>query len=213
VRTRYIKAGIILLVAAGVFAWYRNRPLPGAPVETPLRLPVAGVRLTLTEQTDPPAPGSDDRLRVHLAQSEISLIHRDGDTLLAPTAVTEGDEIVFMFGGREHFVRVVKLYPNKSATLLFRRGRTEKMRIDELLRIMDQSDVTFIRNGTEYQGKKAVSHLRRKWRAAGNRIQTAEQFVEHLGSRSSITGEVYRVRTKDGETYDAGPWMREQLAR
>ena len=87
------------------------------------------------------------------------------------------------------------------------------MRIETLLKLMETSDVTFIRNGTEYRGEKAVSHLRRKWRAAGNRIQTAEQFVEHLGSRSSMTGEVYRVRTKDGVTHDAGPWMREQITR
>ena len=59
----------------------------------------------------------------------------------------------------------------------------------------------------------AADHLRRKWRAAGDRIETADQFVEHLGTRSSMTGKAYEVRTKDGATHEAAVWMREQLAR
>lgn len=40
----------------------------------------------------------------------------------------------------------------------------------------------------------------RKLKSAGSRITTAEQFIDHLGTRSSRSGEPYRMRLADGTT-------------
>lgn len=61
-------------------------------------------------------------------------------------------------------------------------------------------DVVFIRNEKEYRSEKAAEHLRLKWHKVGKRVRTAEDFIEFCGSRSSISGKVYRIRFSDGRT-------------
>jgi hypothetical protein len=87
---------------------------------------------------------------------------------------------------------------------------SEGERIERLLRIIERSDVTFIRNEVEYGGSQAAEHLRRKLEAAGAGRMTLGQFIEEIGSRSSMTGKAYQVRLADGTVMDAGPWMRRQ---
>jgi len=86
-------------------------------------------------------------------------------------------------------------------------------RVERLLdRVAAQTEVRFIRNGEAHSAQAAAEHLRLKLRNAGSRISTAEQFVEHLASRSSITGRPYRLRFPDGSEVDAGPWLMKALA-
>lgn len=71
--------------------------------------------------------------------------------------------------------------------------------------------VTFLRNGGEYDARKAADHLRLKLKTAGNRVKTAEDFIRLCGSKSSISGEAYRMRFPDGMTMDAEAFFRERL--
>jgi hypothetical protein len=70
---------------------------------------------------------------------------------------------------------------------------------------------TFIRNGDEYDAKKAADHLRLKLKTAGNRVKTAEDFIRLCGSKSSVTGKAYRIRFSDGTTLDAETFFRKRL--
>lgn len=88
---------------------------------------------------------------------------------------------------------------------------TEKQKIELLLQKLETSDVKFIRSGTEYTGKEAKSHMQRKWDYAGSRIKTAEQFIEYLGTKSSMTGEPYYVVLKDGTKVESAIWLRQIL--
>ena len=98
-----------------------------------------------------------------------------------------------------------------SATAIAREAK-EQARIDFLLRhIATSSDLTFIRNGKAYDAKEAASHLRRKLEYGGERIQTAEQFIKHAASESSVTGRNYKIRLRDGSTVDAGDYLTKQL--
>ena len=54
------------------------------------------------------------------------------------------------------------------------------------------------RNGKEYSANKAADHLRLKWEKAGRHVKTAEDFIELCGSRSSISGKLYKMRFPDG---------------
>ena len=61
---------------------------------------------------------------------------------------------------------------------------SEEAKILGLLSLIEQSDVVFIRNGVEHAPREAAEHLRSKWQSAGGAIQTAEQFIDRLGSAS-----------------------------
>ena len=71
----------------------------------------------------------------------------------------------------------------------------------------------FIRNGTEYDAAKAASHLRRKLDYAGDRIQTANQFIDQLATGSSMTGKPYKIRYANGTTVESAVYFREQLRK
>ncbi len=89
---------------------------------------------------------------------------------------------------------------------------SESQKITALLDAIEESNLIFIRNGTEYSASRAREHLEMKLSRAGNRIRTAAQFIEHLASRSSMTGSIYYVKLPDGRRMRAADWLREKLA-
>ncbi len=62
--------------------------------------------------------------------------------------------------------------------------------------------VTFIRNGSAHGASEAAAH---------GRIDSAEQFIDAIGTRSSMTGIAYRVRFADGREIDSATWLRQLL--
>jgi hypothetical protein len=89
---------------------------------------------------------------------------------------------------------------------------SESQKITALLNAIEQSNLVFIRNGTEYSAPRAREHLEMKLSRSGGRITTAAQFIEHLASRSSMTGTPYYVKLPDGRRMRAAVWLREKLA-
>ena len=87
----------------------------------------------------------------------------------------------------------------------------EKQRIDALIAAVEKSGLIFIRNGSEHSAADAASHMRLKFNNAGNRISTAEQFIDYLASKSSITGAPYYLKFPDGRTEKAGIWLHRKL--
>ena len=84
--------------------------------------------------------------------------------------------------------------------------------IDALIaRVAQARGVVFIRNGSEHTASEAAVHLQRKLRAAHGRITTPEQFIDVLGTRSSLTGIPYHVRFTDGHAVDSAVWLRQLL--
>ena len=91
---------------------------------------------------------------------------------------------------------------------------TEAEKIEHLIDyIAGLKGAVFIRNGSEHSPAEAAKHLRDKLRRAGSRIKTAEQFIEHLASKSSMSGEVYRIRFQDGTERPSGDVLTEELAK
>jgi len=88
----------------------------------------------------------------------------------------------------------------------------EDARIDYLLTAVGSlQDAQFIRNGKPYDSKAAVDHLRTKLRAAGSRVQTAEDFIRVCASESSISGKPYEIRFADGTVLLAADFLRQKL--
>lgn len=88
---------------------------------------------------------------------------------------------------------------------------SELERIAALLDAVERSGVKFIREGKEYSAKDARKHLERKLRYAGDRVKTAEEFIDGIATRSSTTGRPYLVRLPAGEKVESAVWFRQRL--
>jgi hypothetical protein len=88
------------------------------------------------------------------------------------------------------------------------REAREQQRIDFLLNSVETAKgIVFIRNGSEYDGTAAGKHLRGKLAYAGERVRTAEQFIQYCASESSMTHRKYMVRLADGGTVDSAVYF------
>ena len=102
-----------------------------------------------------------------------------------------------------------------TATESLSENKTEEAKKIELLlaRLEAMQNVVFIRNGKEYSSNKAADHLRLKWKKAGSHIKAAEDFIEFCGSRSSISGKLYKIRFPDGRIENSAVVLKELLKK
>jgi hypothetical protein len=91
-------------------------------------------------------------------------------------------------------------------------ARTEQARIDALLAAIESSGCRFERNGTVYSAADGAAHLRTKLKNAGDRVQTAAQFIEHIGTSSSQSGRAYRVLCAGEPAQPSRQWLEKKLA-
>jgi len=70
---------------------------------------------------------------------------------------------------------------------------------------------TFIRNGREHDASSASSHLRLKLKTMGDKIKTAEDFIDLCASKSSLSGEPYLIRLSDGSTIKSELFFKDKL--
>lgn len=200
----------------------------------PLALKDGGETLRVVQRASAKLPGSNDALELRLGDItggavELVLSKSDGSAVLVTKRVHERDVVPFVVDGFDYELVVEHmenlLVGDDWVELRVRAAGQgaatepddtpivdERARIEKLIAAVSSSGVVFIRNGTEHTSSEAADHLRTKWSRAGDRVKTADEFIDVLGSRSSQTGEPYRVRLPDGTERDAGPWLRELLA-
>jgi hypothetical protein len=87
-----------------------------------------------------------------------------------------------------------------------------KEEVDHLLDAVAKSDARFIRNGKEYSSQEGADHLRYKLGQAGDRVKTAEDFIQGICTKSYFSGKPYLMKQKDGTTTEVGPWLTKLLA-
>jgi hypothetical protein len=90
-------------------------------------------------------------------------------------------------------------------------ARAEQGRIDALLAAVESSGCKFERNGTQYSAAEGSSHLRMKLDSAGDRVQTAAQFIKYIGSGSSLSGKPYRVLCPGQPAQTSQQWLERRL--
>ena len=88
---------------------------------------------------------------------------------------------------------------------------TEDQKIEKLIRLVETSDMTFNRNGTDYDGKAAADHIRQKLAAADPKPKTALEFIDTIASRSQMSGKEYTVKLRDGTVMTSAQWLKKQL--
>lgn len=84
--------------------------------------------------------------------------------------------------------------------------------IKHLLHYIENSGCTFVRNGKEYNSTQARAHIERKYNYAKRWIKTAEEFIKYAASKSSTTGEPYKVRC-DRQEMLTSEWLAAELDR
>ena len=87
--------------------------------------------------------------------------------------------------------------------------------INFLLSYIGSSGCEFYRNGTWSDSKTAQTHLRDKYNylVAGNQINTTEDFIEKAATKSSLSGQSYKVRCNGSATVSSKQWLRDELRR
>lgn len=87
--------------------------------------------------------------------------------------------------------------------------------IEYLLQSIETSGCSFYRNGTWYDGAQARAHLRTKYDYLAGRqlIVTAEDFIDKVATKSSISGKPYKIRCSDSIEVDSGPWLHQMLGQ
>ncbi len=83
--------------------------------------------------------------------------------------------------------------------------------IEIIINTIENSNCIFFRNGEAYPSQKAASHLRLKLNRAKGRVQTTEQFITLLASKSSITRKPYYIACNEHPRVQANEWLFERL--
>ncbi len=89
--------------------------------------------------------------------------------------------------------------------------RTQR-EIQHLMDYIAGSDCRFIRNGKDHTAEAALAHIQMKYDHVRSRVRTAEDFIDHAATRSSMSGKPYRVQCGN-KTLLCADWLRAELAR
>jgi hypothetical protein len=91
---------------------------------------------------------------------------------------------------------------------------TAQTEINSLLRFVQTSGCEFYRNGTWFDASRAEAHLREKYQylVQADRIHSAEEFIELAATKSSLSGQPYRVRCGGAEPVTSNQWLHAALA-
>ncbi len=102
-----------------------------------------------------------------------------------------------------------------ASTLAAQAPEAEARKIEALIQAVErlQGQATFLRNGSEHDAKAAGDHLRLKWKNAGRRVKTAQDFIRGCATGSSMSGEPYRIRFKDGHEVSSADFFWTELKK
>jgi hypothetical protein len=84
--------------------------------------------------------------------------------------------------------------------------------IQHLIDHVAGSELTFVRNASEYTPGEAAAHMQKKYRHFRDDIESPEDFIELCATRSLMSGKPYLVIDRQGNTQGTGDWLRAELA-
>jgi len=83
--------------------------------------------------------------------------------------------------------------------------------VEHLLDFVRQSDCVLIRNGSEYSGKKGVSHIQKKYDYFKDDITTTEAFIKYSATKSTMSGKYYTIRCPGKKEMRTQDWLLNEL--
>jgi hypothetical protein len=207
---------------------------PAPPQAPPPAPPITGLPLTLTvkQRSQAEVPGTSGVLTLSIGditkgQVRTSVL-KDKEVILQPVSLGKGNQKTFEYQKRNYELTLVELsnalIGEDFATFQLAEAAaaqaavavafTEAQKIDRLIaKVESLEGARFIRNGAEHSPADAAKHLREKRDYAGDQLKTADQFIEQIGSRSSLSGEDYTIKYTDGRVVKAGEFLRDELKK
>jgi hypothetical protein len=87
-------------------------------------------------------------------------------------------------------------------SLVAQQPLTEQQKIDHLIMLVrNLKGATFIRNGEEHTAQAAADHLQMKREKGGSRIKTAQDFIDKVATKSTLSGELYMIKFPNGKMF------------
>jgi hypothetical protein len=213
----------LTILVSGVGCPDRSQSVGTAATARPA-IPGLPIRIKVKQRTTSDVPGTGGNLRLTIddvtgGQVMTSLGSPEGAALFGPVSIRTGDTKRFQFAGQQFTLTLDRLDnvlvgDDAAQFTIDQPGpnrMSEQAKIERLIAgVRSTNGLTFLRNGQEHTPEEAADHLRRKWQATGD-IETARQFIDVIGTKSSASGEVYRIRLPDGTTMLASEYLFEQL--
>jgi hypothetical protein len=113
---------------------------------------------------------------------------------------------------RKHLLILVLLIVLNHPIVRAAQADVEKRKIEFLLsQIETLKGAKFWRNGSSYTAKQAADHLRMKSEKAGKSIKTAQDFIEKIASKSSMSGKAYVIEFADGAKTETKAFLIKKL--
>ncbi len=184
-----------------------------------LDFPFDEVKLTIHQRASRKLPGSNGNLEIHFGDITaghvaVAVYGPNGEMVGNTKTMAEGDTLSLHLVEQDYVLRLDKLVnflvgPDYGVVTLMPLHQFERNKIDVLLRAIERTDATFLRNGNEMSGEGFAAHLRAKHAHYGPRSASLHTFIEAVATRSSTTGELYRVKLPSGEIVDADKWLQQ----
>ncbi len=108
----------------------------------------------------------------------------------------------------KHFLLVILVF--SSMALADDASKTDT----EIKFIMDHvknSSFIFIRNGKEHSAEDAYKHMMKKYKYFKDKINSAEKFIELTLTKSTMTGEKYKIKLSESKIILSQDYFLEKL--
>lgn len=224
-----MKRSCVLLLVLLFFGCSRKQVAPAAPSPPPISLD-SPAQFSASQRSTAPLPKSDGKLLLTLdditaGQVLVTLSWDDGRAVVATRSVRQDEIVTFTVSNHVYKLKLEKitnvligedtaLFRLWPATAEAENPLSEQDKIETLITSLWQLSLTgakFIRNGQEHTVDEAIGHMRNKWEWKKSEIKTVEDFITIVGSASSMSGEAYLIKLRDGTTLTLEKWFRKQL--
>jgi len=202
----------------------KTPPAAPPPATVPaVVLPTDPMTITLVQRRRVELPGAAGTPFLGIGditrgQVLVSVTQANGPTLFYQS-MKEGDSVKIATGGQTLHLKLAKLqnflvgHDDQATFELSASSKlSESEKIDALYAYVKSLDgATFVRNGSNHTVDEAIDHLHRKQAAAGDKVKTAADFIDLLATGSSMTGEAYTIKLKDGTVHPSAELLKAKL--
>ena len=85
--------------------------------------------------------------------------------------------------------------------------------VDHLLKYVQTTECSYIRNGTSYNGEEAREHIEKKYDYFKDDIESVEDFIRLSATKSLIFGSKYYIACPHKPKVESSQWLLSELHR
>ncbi len=232
---RYLFIALISLLLPGC----SNHQGNGEALKSELNIPAGGFEFRLFQRTETEIPSGAGNIYCHIddiTHGQTYVVIKNAGVAVLQKSIHKGESFKFQINSMEYSIQCTDLinqlvgedfgyFTIKRANAENNQAGTvdaqspggsesataEMKKIEWLLNRIQNSNITFIRNGSDHSPQEAADHLRSKLQQARDQIKTLDDFIENIASKSSMSGSPYQVKMPDGSMINAKDWYAQEL--